>query len=158
MGIVCSTTSIYRSVGYSKMCPIQRQKIKKVANLIKNKGISVTTYIPPEESGLSKLMFKSSAELIPSFCEPENFAPNFLWHTAIFLKNIERPDCSVYLSNVCMGKYPEKSAVNLLPVIGLDPSNDADADVMIVTETIKLAAEITVFSDDTDVLVLFMYN
>ena len=35
--------------------------------------------------------------------------------------------------------------------------NDADADVMIVTETIKLAAEITVFSDDTDVLVLFMY-
>ena len=123
MGIVCSTTSIYRSVGYSKMPPIQRQKIKKVTNLIKNKDIAVTTYIPPEESGLSNLMFKSSAELVPSFCEPENFALNFLWHTAIFLKNIERPGCSGYMSNVCVGKYPEKLAVNLLPIIGLDPSN-----------------------------------
>ena len=33
MGIVCSATSMRRSVGYSKMRPIQRQKIKKFANL-----------------------------------------------------------------------------------------------------------------------------
>ena len=38
--------------------------------------------------------------------------------------------------------------------------SDGDADVMIVTEAIKLAAEntISVFSDDTDVLVLLMYH
>ena len=38
--------------------------------------------------------------------------------------------------------------------------SDADADVMIVTEAIKLRAEnaITVFSDDTNVLVLLMYH
>ena len=37
--------------------------------------------------------------------------------------------------------------------------SDGDTDVMIVMEVIKLAAEkaITVFSDDTDVLVLLMY-
>ena len=38
--------------------------------------------------------------------------------------------------------------------------SDGNTDVMIVTETIKMAAEnvITVFSDDTDVLVLLMYH
>ena len=38
--------------------------------------------------------------------------------------------------------------------------SDGDADVMIVTEAIKLAAEnaITIFSDDTDVLVLLLYH
>ena len=38
--------------------------------------------------------------------------------------------------------------------------SDGDADVMIVTEAIKLAAEktITVFCDYTDVLVLLMYH
>ena len=38
--------------------------------------------------------------------------------------------------------------------------SDGDADVMIVMEAIKLAAEnaITVFSNDTDVLVLLMYH
>ena len=73
--IVCSTTSMHRSVGYSKMLSIQHQKIKKVVNLIKNKNIAVTTYIPPEESRLSKLVFKASTELIPSFCE--NFILSF---------------------------------------------------------------------------------
>ena len=38
--------------------------------------------------------------------------------------------------------------------------SDGDADVMIVTEAIKLVAEktITVFCDDTDVLVLLMHH
>ena len=123
MGIVCSTTSMHRSVSYSKMNPIQRQIIKKVVNLIKNKGIAVTTYIPPEKFGLSKLMFKASAELVPSFCEPKNFVLYFLWHTAIFLKNTVRPGWSGYMANVCVEKYPGKSSVNLLPIIDLDPSN-----------------------------------
>ena len=83
----------------------------------------MTTSIPPEESGLSKLVFKASAELVPSFCEPENFALNFLWHTAIFLKNIKRPGWSVYMANVCVWKYPGKSTVNRLPIIDFDPSN-----------------------------------
>ena len=43
LGIVCSTTSMHRSGDYSKMRSIQHLKIKKVANLIKNKGIAVTT-------------------------------------------------------------------------------------------------------------------
>ena len=85
MGIVCSTTTMHCSVGYSTMHPIQRQKIKKVANFIKNKSIAVTTYILPEEFGLSKLVFKASAKLVSSFCEPEYFAFDFIWHTTIFL-------------------------------------------------------------------------
>ena len=68
-------------------------------------------------------MFKASVELVPSFYEPENFAPNFLWHTAIFLKNIVRPGWSGYMSNVCVEKYPRKLTVNLLPIIDLDSSN-----------------------------------
>ena len=66
----------------------------------------MTTYISPEESGLSKLVFKASEKLVPSFCEPENFSLNFLWHTAIFLTNIERPGWSGYMAYVCVGKYP----------------------------------------------------
>ena len=83
----------------------------------------MTTSIPPEDSGLSKLVFKASAELVPSFCGPENLAQNFLWHTAIFLKNIERPGWPGYMANVCVGKYPGKSTVNLLPITDFDPSN-----------------------------------
>ena len=37
---------------------------------------------PSEEYGLSKLVFKGSTELVPSFCKPESFTPNFLWHTS----------------------------------------------------------------------------
>ena len=51
---------------------IERQKIKKLVNLIKNKGITVTTYISRGESGLLKLVFKASAELVPLFCKPKN--------------------------------------------------------------------------------------
>ena len=83
----------------------------------------MTSYVPTEESGLSKLVFNASAELVLSFCEPENFALNFLWHTAIFLKSIERLDWSGYMAYACLGKYPGKSTVNLLPIIDIDPSN-----------------------------------
>ena len=123
MGIVCSTTSMHRSVGYSKMHPIQSQKTKKVSKLIKSKSIAVTTYIPREESRLSQLVFKASTKPVPSFCEPKHSALIFLRHTAIFLKSIERPCWSGYMSNVCVVKYLGKLTVNLLPIIDLDPSN-----------------------------------
>ena len=77
--------------------------VKKLTNA----NIAVTTYIPPEESGLSKLVFKASAELVPFFCEPDNFALNFLWHTAVFLKSIERPGWSGYMANACLGNTLE---------------------------------------------------
>ena len=54
------------------MLPIQRQRIKKVDN------IAVTTHIPSEESGLSKLVFKASVKRVLYFCGPEKFAMTFL--------------------------------------------------------------------------------
>ena len=76
------------SVDYSKMRSIQHLKIKEVANFIKNKGIAVTTYIPSEESGLSKLVFKASTELASSFCERESFT--FFYGTPQYFLKILR--------------------------------------------------------------------
>ena len=111
----------------------------------------MNTYIPPEESVLSKLLFKASAELVPSFCEPENCALNFLWHTAIFLKNIKRPGWPGYMANVCVGKYTGKSTVDLLPIIDLDPSNMSciySTTNFVIDDTKRLTMETPVLTFD----------
>ena len=114
MGIVFSTASMHHSHSYPKMRPIQLQIIKKVFNLIESKGVPVTIYIQPEESELSKLVFKTSKELFPSFRESKNFTLNFLRHPTIFL---ERPGWSGYTSNVCEGKYPRNFTMSLLRLL-----------------------------------------
>ena len=70
MRIVCSTTSMHRPVGYSKMCPSQRQKIKKLTNLPKTKGIAVTTHI------LSITLLDLNTKFIEAFS---------IWHFSIRL-------------------------------------------------------------------------
>ena len=124
MGIVCSTTNKNGPTHLTNMHPVPRQKIQKVGSLIKNKGISVTLYVPPEESGLSKLFFKDLSNLkIPLAKAREHDDYNLIWNASIFFRGCERPGWSGFMSNVSAGNYPGPSKVSLLPIIDLNPSD-----------------------------------
>lgn len=124
MGIVCSTTNKDGPTHLANMRPVPRQKIQKVGSLIKNKGISVTLYVPPEESGLSKLFFKDLSNLKIHLAKTrEHDDYNLIWNASIFFRECERPGWSGFMSNVSTGNYPGPSTVSLLPIIDLNPSD-----------------------------------
>ena len=122
MGIVASTTSSNNNHALP-MSKIARQRIQKVGNVIKGKGIPIIQYIAPEISGLSKINFKPLLQLQQPYVLPFGTSLDLLWHLSIFFSKSSRPNWSGYMSNASAGSYPGKSTISILPIIDLDPTN-----------------------------------
>ena len=87
MGILVATTGARGS--YKDLPKIVRQKISKVSEVIHKQGIPVLSYIPPDTSGLSKIMLKPRSELSSGYDTGDCERINLLWHIAhISSKNI----------------------------------------------------------------------
>jgi len=63
MGIVASTTDADGNNRSVEIEPVQSQKLKKVGDVTKNKGMKIMSYISPEKSGLSQIKLKSIIQL-----------------------------------------------------------------------------------------------
>ena len=79
MGIIDATTGARGS--YSDLPKIPRQKLVRVKELVRNKGIPLHTYIPPNISGLSKVMLKP----LELFCFTGHLENKFALAFRIFL-------------------------------------------------------------------------
>ena len=122
MGLVSSTTGTSENVEFNNAHRVKHQSLKRVNDVVKGRGIEITHYIPPEVSGLSKIVFKPCVQLMLPLVLPPDTTLDLLWHTTFFFTadNL-RPSWSGYMANVCSGDYPGKSTVNVLPIIDLDP-------------------------------------
>ena len=125
MGIISPTTNKFGPSYPSKLTPIkQRNKLRKVNDVISHQGIPIKSYILSSTTGLSKLVFKERCRLdvIREFRTSNRLG--ILWNTAIFLRNSgSRPNWTGYMTQVCDGIYPGKSTVSFLPIIDLNPSD-----------------------------------
>ena len=87
---------------------IPGQKLKKASDVVQGKEIPVLQYEIPEESGLSKLMFKKMNQItFPIHLHT-------LWHALRFnpkIKPESRPGWSGYMLMVSSRDYPGKSMV-----------------------------------------------
>ena len=120
MGIIVTTTG---ARGSNRDLPkIPRQKLMRVTELIKNKGVPLKSYIPPDISGMSKVVLKPLSELTVSFASPHTEKINLLWHTAYFFKRC-RPGWSGYMSDVSVGPHNGKADFTMLPIIDMDPND-----------------------------------
>ena len=120
MGIIVATTGVRLS--YSDLPKIPRQKLMKVSELVKNKGVPLKSYVPPNISGLSKVFLKPLAELLTPFASPDSDKIDLLWHTAHFFKKC-RPGWSGYMSDVSVGQHDGKADFTMLPIIDVDPND-----------------------------------
>ena len=74
MGMVVSSTPLNEN-GARKLPslpPIPRQKLKKASDVVQGKGISILQCEIPEESGLSKLMFKKMRKITLPSLQPKD--------------------------------------------------------------------------------------
>ena len=74
MGMVVSSTPLSEN-GARKLPslpPIPRQKLKKASDVVQRKGISILQCEIPEESGLSKLMFKKMRKITLPSLQPKD--------------------------------------------------------------------------------------
>ena len=74
MGVVVSSTPLSANEARKlpSLPPIPRQKSKKVSEVVQGKGIPILQYEIPEESGLSKLMFKKRSEITLPSLQPKD--------------------------------------------------------------------------------------
>lgn len=113
MGIILSTTSNLGSSYPTSHSPIKRNKLKKVEDVIKHKGIPIINYSSLSTTGLSKMIFKErcTLDLMQDIHSPVQL--DLLCSSAIFLKDKgTRPNWSGYMNEVCGGEYPGKSSVS----------------------------------------------
>ena len=122
MGSICATTCQDGYIPRQNLRPIQRQKRKRANQVIRGKGIPIIAYIPPENSGLSKVFFKNILELQTPHILPRDVNLDLLWHVSYFSKSL-RPNWSGFMTDISVGNYPGKSTVSFLPILDMDPTD-----------------------------------
>jgi hypothetical protein len=120
MGILVSKTS--KDKNRHPLPPIPRVKIRKVADIIKGKGIPILPYLLPSKSGLSSVYFEPMVSLQSAYVMPKDTNLDLMWHAARFLRD-PRPSWTSFMSKVCVGDYPGKSDTYMLPIMDMDPNN-----------------------------------
>ena len=73
--------------------------------------------------GLSKLKFQALTCLKSKTTVIQNSRIDYLWDSAVFFRQYERPNWSGYITNISRGTYPGKSTIMFLPIIDLSPTD-----------------------------------
>ena len=122
MGCISSTTYNGENAPQRNLKPTPRQPRKSVNEVTKGKGIPLVEYIPPLNSGLSKIYLRSLLELQNPHILPCNVSLDMLWHLS-YLTNSLRPNWSGLMTDVSVGDYPGKSTIYFLPILDMDPND-----------------------------------
>ena len=120
MGCISPTTYNAENAPQRNVKPIPRQP--RVNEVTKGKGIPIVEYIPPLNSGLSKIYLRSLLELQTPHILPCDVSLDMLWHLSYFTNSL-RPNWSRFMTDVSVGDYPGKSTISFLPILDMD-SND----------------------------------
>ena len=89
MGI-CSATVHSGKDSFKTLPLVKHQKRKSAYQVTHKKGIPVHEYTPSDESGLSKIFFKSMLQLKRPYSLPADTNLDILWHAAYFFTKVQR--------------------------------------------------------------------
>ena len=125
MGIIVSTTGGNFSEMKRGLPSIPRQRRLLASELVRNKGVPLLEYHHPQDvTGLSQLKFKKFSDLQTTLDRPVDCYLDLLWHALYFKRSVvPRPGWNGYMQMISTGQYPGQSAVNMLSIIDLDPTN-----------------------------------
>ena len=124
MGIICSITA-KKPTSLFRTQILKREKIMKVSKICIGKAIQIREYIPSETAtaDLSKLKSQELIFLKSKTTVLQNSRIDYLWDSAVFFWQYERPNWSGYITNISSGTYPGKSTITFLPIIDFSPTD-----------------------------------
>ena len=98
----------------------------KVDDLVKNKGIPISTYDFSSVCGLKNTIFESYEKLERIYNENVSVSADRFWHTSGLFSTHEdsRPNWSGCMQNISKGSHQPKSKVIMLPILNLNPNNE----------------------------------
>ena len=125
MGVVLSSTGLHANASSLKLPLIPRQKLQSIQDVVKNKGIPIIPYFPPDISGLSKIKLKPIHSILLQRDAYSDLNMDLLWHALHFVPKLaeDHPGWTGFMTDISKGTYPGKSVVNMLPIIDLDPTD-----------------------------------
>lgn len=99
----------------------------KADQLVKKKGIPIMSYDFPNQPGLDSVIFKPYKDFKASFLAPTVCVFDQLWHAAGLFSTAEepRPNWNGFMQDVSKGGHAPKSKTVMLPIINLNPTNEA---------------------------------
>ena len=126
MGIIAASTRTSRSIHGIEEEVIVRQRRQNVNDVVKNHGIEIKLYHPPEKSGLALLKFKPTQHLQLIYTLPASLNFDLLWNTCWFFKEETclKANWSGFMQHVCCtGSHPLPADIIMLPIVDLNPSD-----------------------------------
>ena len=125
MGVMAATTN----KGNHQVKEVPRKRLKqyvKADDLVKAKGIPITTYDFPKKRGLDSIIFKSYEDLIFPFLSTWSSSVDKLWHTAglFTMTSSPRANWSGFMQDISTGNHPKKANITMLPLIDLNPNDE----------------------------------
>ena len=102
---------------------VRPKKYTKVAELVKKKGIPITSYDFPMQRGLDSIMFKPYENLQALFKTPAANEFDQLWHAAGLFSTVLKPNWNGYMQDAAKGSYQSQSKTVMLPIIDLKPTD-----------------------------------
>ena len=92
---------------------------------MKNKGIPIIPYFPPDISGLSKIKLKLIHTILLQRNVYSDLNMDLLWHALHFVPKLaeNHSGWTGFMTDVSRGSHHGKSVVNMLPIIDLDPTD-----------------------------------
>ena len=125
MGMIAVTTNKQHKEIKQKVLS-RPNKIVKVDELVKRKGIPIISYDFLNQANFDKLKFTNHADLIQPFIFAEATKTDHLWHSAGLFSTEETPrqNWNGFMQDISTGTSRTKSNIAMLPLINLKPSDE----------------------------------
>ena len=124
MGVIAVTTN-KQTHDVEQPLRTRPKKYVKVDELVRKKGIPITSFDFPEERGLHSIVF-GYKHMIASFVNPISIDVDRLWHAAgLFTTSTSpRPHWNGFMQYISNGSHLPKSNITMLPIMDLNPTDE----------------------------------
>jgi hypothetical protein len=117
--------SVLSQPGDFDHCPITRLARTNASQLVKNRGVPIIHYSPPDISSLSICKFKPWLELQRPFIYPTSVVFDRLFDFSWFFSDADKPtgSWSAFMHDVSVDSFPPPAEFRLLPIIDMNPGD-----------------------------------
>ena len=125
MGVIAAITNKGHFIARQPM-RLRPKSYTKVNELVRRKGIPITSYDFPSQRGLDNIIFKAYDSIMSLFTNHISSDMDHLWHAAgLFSTAAEpRPNWNGLMQDVTKGVHPPRSDNVMLPIIDLNPNDE----------------------------------
>ena len=123
MGVIAISTPNTETSLTTKLQAVKRLQCIKVNQLVKDKGVQISSYFNSSKS-LASVLFKPVMQLKFPYTLPSELYSDLLWHSGWMFSGT-RPNWSGFMQHVFSSDHNvPNSEVLLLPIIDLNPSDE----------------------------------